>query len=242
MTVGVRKAFVVFEAPGFDLHQSYSATLAPEVWAAFTDTQSVTATSASGAAGIGFSFAPLLKLKAALSAKRDRSNAAGVKVNASYPLIQPSNDGWTIGGETGDPRYTAATNSKTVGMLQGAYFRGSNGEQSDAQKFKDGSVIAGHLRHKQGANDMTVAAALYCAHDGLAVNLKFRNFQSDILANAEDSQVKKLKSALISICIAREIEGQDINGQRHQKSDRLNPDIFLARDEKRGRKPAGKPK
>lgn len=238
VAIGVTKAHVIFEHPAYDVTDRYSAVVEPEVWAAAVSNKSKVEGSAAVKGWFGFTFPGLGGAKAEAKASAERTKQTEINATIAYPIITGTADGWTIGGEHGDPRFSKHTVGKTHSMLQGTYFKEHNDEKSSAEKTNAGKPITAKLLHKPGANDFRLDVTLVVPKENLKIEVVQKNGAALDASLSAPSHADQLKEALAKLCVAKEIEGKGLDGTSfHQKE--LHFDyIFLARHETRGQKPA----
>lgn len=167
--VGVRRAHIMLEHDGLDSEEKYSAVVAEEFWKA--ENKGKIERGFAGAAEAGGSQKPFgfAWLKTALKGNFARSDVAMRAGKKVLPLIESTPQGWSVGGQAGDPRVAdEAGPAALAGCLRGAYFSGREGEQPDGPGKKGAPACV--LRPRaEGTNATAIRAVLSGAAGGLVI-------------------------------------------------------------------------
>lgn len=240
VVVGFSEAHVVMNHPGYEANAHYAATVAPDIWKASVNNK--TSLDASGTAEVstGFSLFGFLTGNAGAKAAAQKARVAEVNEAVPYPLIQPTIDGWAIGGIHGDPRYGKNNVGEKAGLLQGSYFKGDIGEDSAAEKTPAGRPKSAKLQYRDGANSLKITATLSAPKSALQVRV--RRLEGNAITAVELAQdhADQLKEALIKLCVARELEMTAASGGG-LATPLGNDQVFLDRNDDRNEKLGQKP-
>lgn len=238
VTVGFTSASIVMDHPGYETSGLYAATVAPEIWKASVSSKTNMETSGSVEGGTGFSLFGWLRTDGKAAASASKSKASEIAAEVPYPIIQPTVEGWTIGGIHGDPRYSKDNVGDKAGLLQGAYFKGDKGEDSAAEKNVAGRPKNASLHYRDGANSLKIVATLTAPKSALCVRIKYTGNAMLQDGVAEQDHANELKEALIKLCVARDMEMSNSRDDGNPTRSAGSDQVFLDCCEKLGQRPA----
>lgn len=200
--VGFRRCGLRLEHDGFDIEKKYSAVVGENFWKSKTEAKSESRSGLEGAAGFSAKAMYFLQVSGKWLRSRLQTDSMTQEGKSVLPLIEATPEGWSLGGEAGDPRVAAQAAEKAMsGCLRGEYFSGRDGEQPDVSSKKDAPTCILRPRADRG-NAYQVKATLYGAAGGLviAVARKAGGVLPETLKN-DDDRVETYKQTLIRICL-----------------------------------------
>jgi hypothetical protein len=238
VVVGFTEAHVTMDHPGYEANSHYTATIAPEIWSASVRDKASMDAVGSVEVEAGGGLFGWFRASSKGNASASKARTTEVTADTPYPLIQPTTDGWVIGGVHGDPRYNKNNVGEKAGLLQGSYFKGETGEISSSEKTHAGRPKNAKLQYRHGANSLKIAATLTAPKRALQVRIKRRHSATIPFEEAEERHAEKLREKLVELCVARELEMARASEEGLQLSQTSGDQVFLDRCEKMGQRPA----
>lgn len=200
--VGFRQCGLRLEHEGFDIEAKYSAVVGDDFWKSKTKATSEAKSGLEGESGGSFKLLSFLNIRGKWSARRRHSDSDTQEGKSLLPLIEATPDGWSLGGDAGDPRVAAQATEKTMsGCLRGEYFSGRDGEQPDVPSKKDAPTCILRPRADRG-NAYQIKATLYGAAGGLVIAIARKaGGASPEVRTKDDDRIEFYKQNLIRICL-----------------------------------------
>lgn len=209
VSIGIKKATLLIEHPGYDIGRPYSATLAKEHWSESWSHSDKSRIGGRLKLAIGVLFSGSGKASAGISGSKERNDTVQQKGKLRYPIVTPTPRGWQIGTERGDPRDPhGSLPSGLEGCLFGEYLTGRNGEEPDETVSEKSPPPLCELHPKPNANDPHITALLLTDSNSIEVVVnRSRNAgepKAPLPAIHDRAEAeKRLREAFISICIQR---------------------------------------
>lgn len=230
--VGFRRCELRFEHEGYDIAAKYSAVVGDEFWKSKTKATSEAKSGLEGEAGGSFKFWSFLNIGGKWSARKHHSGSDTQEGKSVLPLIEATPEGWSLGGEAGDPRVAAQAADKAMsGCLRGEYFSGRDGEQPDVTLKKDAPTCVLRPRADRG-NAYQIKATLYGAAGGLVVAIARKDGgASPETREKDDERIETYKQTLIRICLdkaseearAAKLSGEIVLHEQTRAAPKLSP-------------------
>jgi hypothetical protein len=199
--IGFRRCGLRFAHEGFDIAAKYSAVVGDDFWKSKTKATSEANSGLEGEAGGSFKFWNFLRIGGKWFARKHHSGSDTQEGKSVLPLIEATSDGWSLGGEAGDPRVAAQAAEKAMsGCLRGEYFSGRDGEQSDGTLKKDAPTCVLRPRADRGKANQ-IKATLYGVAGGLVISIARKDGASPERRKNDEDRIETFKQTLIRICL-----------------------------------------
>jgi hypothetical protein len=209
VSIGIKKATLLIEHPGYDIDRPYSATLAKEHWSENWTRSDKSQFGGRLKLAIGALFSGTVKANAQVSGNKERNETVQQKGKLPYPIVTPTPRGWQIGTERGDPRDPhGSLPSGLEGCLFGEYLTGRNGEEPDKTLSSKSPPALCELHPKHNANDPHITALLLTDSNSIEVVVSRSREAGEPKAplpamHDRAEAEKRLREAFISISIQR---------------------------------------